>query len=335
MMMLIYLLAVIFTCVYLWLKHKKTNCQLSNLESRFVLITGCDTGFGNLLAKLLDNKGIPVFAGCFTEAGAEKLKMETSTKLQTMLLDVTDPESVSIAAQKVESWLPPGGGLWGLVNNAGVLASFAPSELLTLDDFEKTFRTNLFGTISMTLTFLPLIRQATGRIINVCSAASQNAVPGIASYCISKAGIMMFSACLRRELYRTGVTIHDILPGGFETNLSNLSKMRTMFVKPFQRCTDDQLQFYGGNIARYVLKIIDSKPYFSRKPICVAEAMEHALCAKCPKREYRVGLDMLLFYTPLSLLPNFVGDWLFGWVKPYGVQLTGLQESEKSDRRRA
>ncbi|KAK3598802.1 hypothetical protein CHS0354_020917 [Potamilus streckersoni] len=187
----------------------------------------------------------------------------------------------------------------------------------------------------MTLTFLPLIRQATGRIINVCSAASRNAVPGIASYCISKAGIRMFSACLRRELYGTGITIHDITPGGFETNLSNLSRMRTMFMKPFQRCTEDQLKFYGGNIARYVLKVLASKPYFSRKLICVAEAMEHALCAKFPEREYHVGLDMHLFYTPLSLLPDFVGDWLFGWVKPYGVQLTEIQQSLKLDRRRA
>lgn len=54
------------------------------------MITGCDTGFGNMLAKRLDKDGVKVFAGCLTESGAQKLKSETSDQLVQMLIFVLD-----------------------------------------------------------------------------------------------------------------------------------------------------------------------------------------------------------------------------------------------------
>ncbi|XP_020947465.1 17-beta-hydroxysteroid dehydrogenase type 6-like isoform X2 [Sus scrofa] len=72
---------------------------MSCLEDKYVFITGCDLGFGNLLARQLDLRGLKVLAACLTEQGAQQLRKQTSDRLETVLLDVTKTESVVAATQ--------------------------------------------------------------------------------------------------------------------------------------------------------------------------------------------------------------------------------------------
>ena len=81
--------------------------RIGRYEDRYILVTGCDTGFGNLLAKRLDELGCHVFAGCFTEKGEVDLKKTSSERLHAFPLDVTKPESVQNAFDFVKSKLPP------------------------------------------------------------------------------------------------------------------------------------------------------------------------------------------------------------------------------------
>lgn len=81
--------------VYRWFKESK---KVPNKEDKYVYITGCDSGFGNLLAKHLDKLGFRVIAGCYTEKGEDELKKISSDRLTTTHLDVTDSESVSKVA---------------------------------------------------------------------------------------------------------------------------------------------------------------------------------------------------------------------------------------------
>lgn len=67
---------------------------MPNKEEKYVYITGCDSGFGNLLARHMDKLGFHVIAGCYTEKGEDELKKISSDKLTTTHLDVTDSESV-------------------------------------------------------------------------------------------------------------------------------------------------------------------------------------------------------------------------------------------------
>lgn len=64
-----------------------------------MLITGCDSGFGNLLARQLDSKGFHVIAACLSEKGAADLAALTSSRLKTVLLDVTSSESIKKAVE--------------------------------------------------------------------------------------------------------------------------------------------------------------------------------------------------------------------------------------------
>ena len=71
--------------------------QISNLDSRYILITGCDTGFGNAIAKRLDALRCHVIAACLTESGETELRKSCSNKLHTIHLDVLNSESVKDA----------------------------------------------------------------------------------------------------------------------------------------------------------------------------------------------------------------------------------------------
>ena len=74
------------------------------------MITGCDSGFGNLIAKQLDKKGCCVYAACFTTRGASDLKAVSSDRLKTIQLDVTSSESIKAAYEEVKRHIPEGEG---------------------------------------------------------------------------------------------------------------------------------------------------------------------------------------------------------------------------------
>lgn len=101
--MIIVLPLVILWLTYRWFRHKNT---IDNYGSRYVFITGCDSGFGNMLTKRLDGLGFNVFAGCLTQAGEEKLTLETSEKVKTIRIDVSETESIEDAFNTVKSSLP-------------------------------------------------------------------------------------------------------------------------------------------------------------------------------------------------------------------------------------
>lgn len=87
-------------------------------------------------------------------------------------------------------------GLWGIVNNAGRSLPMGPSEWMTVEDFRSILKVNMDGVIAMTMTFLPLIKKAHGRIVNVASVLGRVAANG-GGYCISKFAVECFSDCLR------------------------------------------------------------------------------------------------------------------------------------------
>ncbi|NWX86811.1 BDH protein, partial [Nothoprocta ornata] len=105
-------------------------------------------------------------------------------------------------------------GLWGLVNNAGI-STFGEVEFTSLDKYKEVAEINLWGTVRVTKAFLPLIRRAKGRVVNVASMLGRMASPSRSCYCISKFGVEAFSDCLRQEMYRWGVRVILIEPSNF------------------------------------------------------------------------------------------------------------------------
>jgi len=81
------------------------DIKLSNLQSKCVVITGCDTGFGHQLAINLDAIGLHVFAACLTQTGRQQLQAKCSDRLQTVLMDVTDTQDIQRCLELVETFL--------------------------------------------------------------------------------------------------------------------------------------------------------------------------------------------------------------------------------------
>lgn len=99
--MLLYVLGLVpLWLVWRWYRESK---RVDNREQKYVYITGCDTGFGNRLAKHLDQLGFRVIAGCYTEKGEDELKKSASDNLSTVHVDVSDSASVSKAADHIKT----------------------------------------------------------------------------------------------------------------------------------------------------------------------------------------------------------------------------------------
>lgn len=91
--------------IYLLRRYLRT-LKISDYGRRYVFVTGCDTGFGFIAAQKLDRIGFNVFAGCYSEKGADEVRKSCSKRVQTINLDVTNRESIKKAIDCVKEALP-------------------------------------------------------------------------------------------------------------------------------------------------------------------------------------------------------------------------------------
>ncbi|XP_018424112.1 PREDICTED: retinol dehydrogenase 7-like [Nanorana parkeri] len=292
--------------LYRWYRQSRL---MENITDKYVFITGCDTGFGNLLAKQLDKRGMRVLAACLTETGVKNLKKETSSRLQTTILDVANAKSVSSAALWVEENVK-NKGLWGLVNNAGIGLPTAPNSWLGREDFVKVLNVNLLGMIDVTLNLLPLIRRARGRIINMSSVMGRLAFVG-GGYSISRFGVEAFSDSLRRELQRFGVKVCIIEPSSFRTPATDiqttLQSLNDVWRQAPLWAKESYGQKYFQDYCRFIkYRLSKCDPQIYR----VTDSIEHALTSVNPWTRYSVGWMAKLYFIPVSYLPTFISDYL-------------------------
>ena len=181
-----------------------------------IVISGCDSGFGEALALRCAAAGFTVFAGCLTPQGVRRYK-GVGEHLHAFPLDVTSERSVSEAVDDVVApWLaskrtrgPTPRALHALVNNAGIGTSGLVA-WHALEGFRRTMEVNFLGHVAMTKAHLPLLMRAAAaaaaagapppRIVNVTSIAGLLAAPGLAAYSASKFALEAFSDALRREM---------------------------------------------------------------------------------------------------------------------------------------
>ncbi|XP_063070891.1 retinol dehydrogenase 5 [Engraulis encrasicolus] len=306
------LIAVVWTGVWLWLDSQ----EITTLHSKYVLVTGCDSGFGNLLCKKLDKKGFKVIAACLTEKGADDLKRATGPHMRTILLDVTSSESIRKAVEWTRKEVGDN-GLWGIVNNAGRSLPMGPSEWMKIEDFQKTLNVNMIGVIEMTMAFLPLIKHAKGRIVNVASVLGRVAANG-GGYCISKFGVESFSDCLRRDISYFGIKVCIIEPGFFKTQVTSLDPIERELHRLWNQLTPEVRESYGDKFLEKYIKV----QRLIMNAVCdsdlskVTNAMEHALLSAYPRTRYSAGWDAKFVWIPLSYMPSCVVDWGLKLVLP-------------------
>ncbi|OWF49419.1 17-beta-hydroxysteroid dehydrogenase type 6 [Mizuhopecten yessoensis] len=278
-------------------------------RGKVVFITGCDTGFGNLLARRLDVLGFVVLAGCLdaNSQGARALVRETS-RVQTVQVDVTSDHQVQAALEIVTVRTQEQGGLWSLINNAGI-AVFTECEWCPMDTYRRSLEVNLVGTIRVTKAFLPLVRQTRGRVVNVASLAGRVGLPGFTAYSATKHGVVGFSDCLRREMVKFKVNVVTIEPNMYRTPMAErsmqLGQAEQSWATTPQHIRDD----YGEQYFHTFHATLKTHLSFSSKRIHeVIDCLEHAVIARHPKSRYVPGRTMCLLSNLFGALPNCIQD---------------------------
>ncbi len=193
-----------------------------------ILVTGCSSGFGFLIARTLLNKGHTVFAGmrgldgknAEAARGLRRQSAETDGRIHLVELDVTDTSSVEAA---VRSALEKEQRIDVAVNNAGYgVGGFA--ETVTATQLQQQLDVNVVGVQRVMRAVLPTMRKnQSGLIINISSVMGRLILPFAAAYTASKYALEGLSESYRYELSSTGVDVVIIEPGAFGTNfLANM-----------------------------------------------------------------------------------------------------------------
>ncbi len=267
-----------------------------------VVITGAAGGIGAATARRLDALGFQVFAGVRRAADGELLQRDISAQITPLLLDITDPTTIAMAAETVAKTVGSA-GLVGLVNNAGLIVE-GPVELIPLAEVRKQFEVNVIGQIAVTQAFLPLLRQARGRIINIGAVSGRTAFPFIGVLSASKAALEALTDALRVELRPWGMSVCIVEPAAMQTRI--FDKAAAAASQARQQMPRQAQQLYAPALAA-VSKAIASQPMDA--PDVVAATVAHALTARRPKTRYPVGPGARLVVL-LRLLPDRLRDSL-------------------------
>jgi len=285
--------------------------KIDKFSEKFVLITGCDSGFGHDLAIKLAKLGINVFAGCLTEKGEDDLKKEMvglPGKLVPMSMDVTKDASVTNVKVAIQKELPPGKGLWAIVNNAGISGPTAPDAWLQLSDYLQVMDVNFTGHVRVTHEFHDLVVKEKGRIIFVISILGHMAMNNTGPYSCSKFAIGAFADTLRHELYQSGLKVISICPGYHRTPLTTPTKLCGAFEAKWKQLSAEERQRLGGDA--YLKKKLESFSGFLEMSwgrnhmVNVVNAMVHAVTARFPYWRYWIGWDVNLVTRWQAMFPD-------------------------------
>lgn len=286
-------------------------------EGRAVFITGCDTGFGNALAKRLDALGFHVLAGCLTAQGVSELGETLSSRSRAFPLDVTSDESVAAAVETAGKALDAAGlkGLYAVVNNAGILDGLAV-EMTPLAVYRRVMEVNFFGLVRVTKGLLSQVQRARGRVLNVTSIAGQIVAPGFSVYSAAKYAAEAFTDGLRREQIAFGVAVSLIEPGFMKTPI--VMNANAALTRLWNGTSQDVKDAYGADWEGKLQELMRGvQKDVAQDPEIVVKALVNAVTTRLPRDRYVLGTSGIgLRYV--AMLPTFISDQILLklWVQP-------------------
>ncbi|MGB5210920.1 MAG: SDR family oxidoreductase [Gammaproteobacteria bacterium] len=244
-----------------------------------VLVTGASTGLGRAITEDLASRGYYVFAGARKDSDIDALN--AIENVQAIRLDVNDQAQIDAAVATVAK---AGKGLYGLVNNAGVLV-FGP--LIEIDESELEFQmnVNVFGVYRVTKAFAPMIIESRGRITNIGSISGTLSSAIWGPYSMTKHAIEAYTDALADELRRFGVQVSVVEPGTYTSKIS-----QSAFSRMQADADDPDASLFGPELEDEI-KWAEENLQASGDPSEVAEAVYLSLFEQNPKPRYLVVPD--------------------------------------------
>jgi NAD(P)-dependent dehydrogenase (short-subunit alcohol dehydrogenase family) len=289
---------------------------------RSVLVTGASTGIGRATAMRLEAGGWRVFAGVRRQEDADALTASASDRLRPLILDVTDPDQIAAAAERIGE---EAGALHGLVNNAGIAVP-GPLETLPIEDFRRQVEVNLTAQVAVTQAMLPLIRQAPtvpfsrngsernharGRIVFISSIGGRIAFPLNGAYHAAKFGVEAVGDVFRQELMPWDISVSIVEPGSIDTPIWERGEREADAIEA--RASESQEQLYGQAIEGF-RRVVRETAERGVSPERAADAIEHALTAAHPRARYLVGVDAKVQARIAPVVPTRLWDRLVGYM---------------------
>jgi NAD(P)-dependent dehydrogenase (short-subunit alcohol dehydrogenase family) len=201
---------------------------MRDLNDKVAVVTGAASGIGQATAIEFADKGADLVVSDINEAGLAETVVAIEGKGRKAValgVDVSRPEQVEGMVKKA---IDVFGRIDILMNNAGVGLS-GEMRFLSLKDWEWIVGINLWGPIYGIHFSLPqMLKQRSGHIVNVASAAGLIASPGMSAYTTTKFGLVGLSEVLRNELARFGIGVTVVCPGFVRTNIFDATELRGM-----------------------------------------------------------------------------------------------------------
>ena len=183
-------------------------------NTKAVLVTGASAGIGRKITERLAADGYFVYASARKDGQLQALG--AMKNVQALRLDVTDPDDIDAARKIIERG---GRGLYGLVNNAGVV-TLGSVVRRQAEEFDVVMAVNVYGPWRITRAFAPLIITSKGRIANIGSINGIVSFAQTSAYSMSKHSIEAFTDALALEMAPLGVQVSVVEPGSYKSEIS-------------------------------------------------------------------------------------------------------------------
>lgn len=191
-----------------------------SLEGKTVLVTGASRGIGKAIATQLQSLGATVIGTATSDHGAEKISdylMQGEVKGKGCVLNVTDDESIASIFTMIKNEY---GAIDILVNNAGITRDNLFMRMKA-DEWQDIIDTNLSSVFKISKAVIrPMMKNRTGRIINIGSVVGTMGNAGQVNYATAKAGLIGFTKSLAREVASRGITVNTVSPGFIDTDMT-------------------------------------------------------------------------------------------------------------------
>jgi len=219
----------------------------SQHSGRSAAVTGAGGGLGRDIALGLAAKGYVVFGTAMSLAEVQDLKDAAGGRVSLAVCDITKEQAVKAWAGGVSDALSDG-GLDLLINNAGILTP-GPLEVLLLDAIRHEFDVNVFGALSVMNAFLPTLRKARGRIVQVSTWTASVPLPFNGPSGASKAAMEVFATVYRAELKRFGIDVVVAAAGNMKTG--GPAKTAAALKRVADGMKAEQHELYGQTFASF------------------------------------------------------------------------------------
>ncbi|KAG0239418.1 Retinol dehydrogenase 5 [Actinomortierella wolfii] len=235
--------------------------SLTNPATLVVVITGCDSGFGQEIAEdLYKRGGYTIYATCLTQEAVDRYNAFQSSRLRAFVVDVTKQEDVDRLQATIEAECPQ--GIYCVFNNAGIFAG-GFFDFSSVESFQKIMDVNYMGIVRITKGLVGSLRtyarsrHATAqgkslpraRIISITSMAGRSNAPGHGGYSASKHAAESILDTIRVELAPWEIDVSMIEPFYAKTNI--VASAHTVLERSW-KVADVKTQMYGTDFIQGV-----------------------------------------------------------------------------------